>query len=87
MLEEEYAIELIHKSKKKIERIFMQIWESKQVPESIHQITDELVEEYGKEGISYCMRMFAEKYPMKKKKASLVYGVLEKKFIKNGLDL
>lgn len=87
MLEEEYAPELIQKSKKKIERIFMQIWESKQVPESLHSITDELIEEYGEEGISYCMRVFAERYPMKKKDARLVYGILEKKFIKKGLDL
>lgn len=87
MLEEEYAIELIHKSKKKIERIFMQIWESKQVPESIHNISNELFEKYSNEGISHCMRMFAQEYPMLKSKARIVYGVLEKLFIKNEVEL
>lgn len=87
MLSESYAPELIQKSKRKIERIFMQIWESKQVPESIHQITDELIEEYGDEGIQHCMRMFAQKYPMKKKDARMVYSTLEIKFNRKGLEL
>lgn len=86
MLGEEYPEEIIMKSKKKIEKVFMQIWNSKQVPQSIHNICEELVEEYGDKGITHCMRMFAQKYPMKKKEANTVYFVLEKLFVKKGLE-
>lgn len=87
MLLEDYAEEYVKKSHKKIERIFMQIWNNKQVPVSIHNICNELLEEYGEQGITHCMRMFAQKYPMKKKDASTVYGVLEIKFKRKGLEL
>lgn len=82
MLREEYNDDLIMKSKKKIERIFMQIWDAKEVPESIHVIAEELFNKYSDEGISYCMRLFAEEYPQKKKDAHIVYNVLEKLFVK-----
>ena len=85
-LSETYPPELIQKSKKKIERIFMQIWESKSVPEGISTICHDLFDKYSAEGISHCMRMFAQEYPMKKKDSRLVYGVLEKLFIKNGVE-
>ena len=87
MLSEEYNEEIIQKSSEKIERIFMQIWDSKQIPESIHNIGQELFDEYGTKGITHCMRMFAQKYPMKKKNAKTVYQVLEKIFVKNNMDL
>lgn len=87
MLSEEYSDELIQKSKKKIERVFMQIWDAKEVPVSIHNICDELVEEYGNKGIKHCIRMFAQKYPQKKKQARMVYSTLEVVFNKKGLDL
>ena len=69
MLSEEYSDELIQKSKKKIERVFMQIWDAKEVPVSIHNICDELVEENPDKDISDLMRIFAIEYPSKKKKA------------------
>ena len=79
MLEEEYPIELIHRSKNKIEKIFMQIWDNKQIPESIHKICDDLIRDYPNQSVSDLMRVFAKKYPMKKKKdARLVFTVLEK---------
>lgn len=86
MLSEEYPEELVMKSKKRIEKVFMQIWNSKQVPQSIHNICEELIDEYGDKGITHCMRMFAQKYPMKKGDASTVYGVLEKLFVRRGLE-
>lgn len=86
MLSEDYSDEIIQKSKKKIEKVFMQIWESKQVPQSIHNICDELYEEYGDEGITRCMQEFGKKYPMKKKDASTVYNVLNHKFKKQKSD-
>lgn len=85
MLLEEYSEEIVQKSKKKIEKIFMQIWDAKTVPVSIHNICDELFEKYGEKGLVHCMRMFSQQYPQKKKDASTVYNVLEKKFIKNGV--
>ena len=84
-LKEEYSEELIFKSRKKIERIFMQIWDSKIPPQSIHIICEELYTKYSDEGITYCMRMFSEEYPSKKKDAKLVYHVLDKIFKKNGV--
>ena len=84
---EEYNEELIQKASKKIERIFMEIWDSKTVPQSIHNICQDLFDQYSDEGIRHCMRMFAENYPQKKKDSRLVYGVLEKLFIKNGVEL
>lgn len=81
MLNEEYSEELIFKSLKKIEKIFMQVWDSKQVPVSVHNLCEELINKYGDKGITECMRMFAQKYPMKKKDSRTVYQVLEKKFV------
>ena len=86
-LSEEYEDSLILKSKNRIEKIFMDIWRSKQVPESIHTICEELFDKYHEEGISHCMRMFAQEKPMLKSKANMVYGVLEKLFIKNNVPL
>ena len=74
------------KSKKKIEKIFMQIWENREVPTSIHTLCDELYNKYGDKGITHCMRMFSQEYPQKKKDARLVYGVLEKKFVKDDIQ-
>lgn len=87
MLLEEYSEEMVQKSKKKIEKIFMQIWDSKQIPQSIHTMAEELFDECSDKGITHCMRMFAQKYPMKKKDAKTVYYVLEKLYIKKGMDL
>jgi len=87
MLAEDYPQEYIDKSKKKIESIFMNIWEAKQVPISTHNLCDELVDKYGDQGITHCMRMFAQEYPMKKKDSRAVYQILEIKFHKRGLTL
>lgn len=81
MLKEEYPEEWVNNSAKRIEKVFMQIWDAKQVPESIHDICNELIHEYGDKGITHCMRMFAQKYPMKKKDATTVYSVLESRGI------
>lgn len=86
-LSEEYEETYILRSKNRIEKLFMQVWDSREVPESVHNICENLIMDYGSEGISYCMRMFAEKYPQKKKDARLVYGVLEKLFVKNNLEM
>ena len=87
MLSEEYDEEIIKKSSKKIEKVFMQIWDSKEVPESIHNIANELFDKYGEKGITTCMRYFGQNYVMKKKYAHTIYQVLEKIYARNGVDL
>lgn len=83
MLLEEYSEEYVQKSKKKIEKIFLQIWDSKIPPVSIHNLCNELYENYPNASLTELMRVFADKYPQKKKDASVVYGVLEKLFKKD----
>ena len=78
MLLEEFPIEYIKNSSKKIEKIFMQVWDSRTVPSSIEDICDELIKEYG-DDITHCMRMFAQKYPQKKKQSRMVYSYLQDK--------
>lgn len=87
MLLEDYNEEYVKKSAKRIEKIFMEIWDAKQVPESLQKIAEKLFDEYSDKGISHCMRMFAQEYPMKKKDARTVYQVLEKIFARNGVEL
>lgn len=86
-LKEEYSEELIQKSSKKIEKTFMQIWENREIPESIHLLAEEIYNKYHKQGISNCMRLFAQEKPMLKNKSRQVYQVLEKLFIKHGEQL
>jgi len=83
MLLEDYSEEYVMKSAKKIEKVFMQVWDAKQVPQSLHNIAQELYDEYKGQGITHCMRMFGQKYPMKKKDAKTIYQVLEIKFRRN----
>ena len=80
MLLEDYAEEFVRKSRKKIEKVFMQIWDAKQIPQSLHDMASELYDEYKDYGITHCMRMFAQKYPMKKKDAKTIYQILDIKF-------
>ena len=61
----------------------MRVWDSREVPTSIHTICNDLFDSYSDMGISHCMRMFSQEYPQKKKDARMVYSVLEKLFMKN----
>lgn len=87
MLSEEYNEDLILKSKNKIEKIFMQIWDAKEIPVSLHELTDELIEKYPNYTVKELMPIFAQEYPHKRKDARLVYGILEKKYIKLGKNI
>lgn len=89
MLSEEYDEGIIKKSSKKIEKVFMQIWESKTPPISIQKVCNELFDEYGDRDlpIGQLMSIFANKYPQKKKHASVVYNIFEKLYIRNGKKL
>lgn len=84
MLSEEYNEELIHKSSKKIERVFMQIWDSKVPPISIFNLADKLIEENPDKDITDLMRIFAVEYPSKKKQAGTVYTTLKHQLKKRG---
>ncbi|WP_406534409.1 hypothetical protein, partial [Methanobrevibacter sp.] len=81
---EEYPMELIKLSSKKIERVFMQIWEARQIPESLYNISDQLIADNPDADITTLMREFARKYPMKKKQANTIYGILKRKINKQG---
>lgn len=87
MLSEEYDPVTIKKSTKKIEAVFMQVWDNKKVPESLHNIADTIFEKYSGQGITQCMRMFAQEYPMKKKHAKMMYSVFENRFARAGISL
>lgn len=75
-LAEEYPIEKL--KTKKIEKVFLQVMNAKQVPESVNNIARELVKEYEGYEIKDIMREFAKKYPYRKSDASMVYYILEK---------
>ena len=87
MLAEDYPEEHIKNSSKRIEKVFLQIWDNKQIPQSIHNMAEELFDERSHKGLVECMRLFSSRYPMKKKDAKTIYQVLEKLYIKNGVDL
>ena len=82
MLSEDYPVEMINKSAKKIEKVFMQIWDNQKVPVSIHNICDKLITENPGKDIKDLMRIFAVEYPMKKKDAHTIYTTLEYKLKK-----
>lgn len=79
-LSEEFSKDIIENSKtqKRIEKVFLNIADSREVPESINNIANELVSKYPKESISNLMRIFSQEYPYKKKDARLVYSILTK---------
>ena len=84
MLSEEYNEEYIAKSRKKIERVFMQIWDAKIPPISIYNLADKLIEENPDKSIQDLMRIFSVEYPSKKKQARTLYSTLSHKMKVNG---
>lgn len=86
MLSETYNEELIFKSRKKIERVFMQIWDAKIPPISLFNLADKLIEENPDKDISDLMRIFAVEYPSKKKQARTLYTTLQHKMKKQGMS-
>ena len=86
MLSETYNEELIFKSRKKIERVFMQIWDAKIPPISLFNLADKLIEENPDKDISDLMRIFAVEYPSKKKQARTLYTTLSHKMKKQGMS-
>ena len=77
-LSEEYSVDTINDNITLIEKTFVQVARSKEVPNSIQNIAQELVNTYPKESITDLMRTFAKEYPFYKSEANLLYGVLKK---------
>lgn len=75
---EEYPEEIIRQPKvqNKISKVFMEVWDSKTVPESIQNICHKLVDENPDLEVKDLMRLFSQEYPQKKKMASTVYQVI-----------
>lgn len=77
-LSEEYSVDTINDNITLIEKTFVQVARSKEVPNSIQNIAQELVNTYPKKSITDLMRTFAKEYPFYKSEANLLYGVLKK---------
>lgn len=76
-LSEEYSIETINENMKLIEKTFIQVAKSKEVPNSINNIANELVLKYPNEDIKDLMRIFAKEYPFYKSESGILYQVLK----------
>ena len=76
-LSEEYSLELINENIKLIEKTFLQVSKSKEVPNSINNIANELVTNYPTEDIIGLMRIFAKEYPFYKSESKVMYDVLK----------
>ncbi len=77
---EEFPEELVNKAqtKRKIESVFFNIWESKKPPAGIQEICHKLVDDNPDTELKDLMRIFAKEYPYKRKQANLVYGIMGK---------
>ena len=76
-LSEEYSLNVINENLKHIEKIFLQISKSKEVPNSINNIAHELIDKYPKEDITDLMKKFAKEYPFYKSESNLLFNVLK----------
>lgn len=77
-LEEEFPKELVNmpKTKKRIKKVFMDVWDSKIPPISLQNIAEKLIEEHPDEKIPKLMAIFASEYPSKKKDSRHIYNIL-----------
>ena len=78
-LNEEFDANIVEdiKNQRRIKKIFLQVADAKEAPESINNIANELIEKYPDESIPNLMRIFSQEYPFKKKDARILYSVLE----------
>lgn len=79
-LSEEFTNDMIKnpKTQRRMKKIFTDVADAREIPESLNNIANELVEKYPNEPISNLMRIFSQEYPFKKKDARLMYSILEK---------
>lgn len=71
-----YVVEM-KRTQSRIENIFFDMLEAKEPPKGLQDICNELVDEYPGTEISDLMRLFAQRYPEKKRHASIAYGIFE----------
>lgn len=75
-LKEEFTIELIMDSQKRIKRLFQNIWEWKTPAKGDNDIAQDLVKKYPNMGVKELMRKFSTEYPHKKARSSKIYQIL-----------
>ena len=79
-LKEEFTYEQIEdpRTRRRIKKIFMEVWDSKVPPKSLQNICEELVRENPDAGVQDLLKIFAKTYPSKKKDSRFAYQILSK---------
>lgn len=79
-LAEDFPIDIVesNKTKKRIEKIFLTIWDAKTVPIGIQEIARILCEENPELSLPEIMNIFSQQYPQKKNQARMVYSICKK---------
>ena len=77
-LREEFTYEQIEdpRTRRRIKKIFMEVWDSKVPPKSLQNICEELIRENPDASIQDLLKIFAKTYPSKKKDSSFAYRIL-----------
>ena len=77
-LKEEFTYEQIEdpRTRKRIKSVFMDVWDSTIPPISLQNICEELIRDNPGSSVSDLMKIFANKYPSKKRKSRFVYNIL-----------
>lgn len=78
-LKEEFTYEQIEdpRTRKRIRKVFMEVWDSKIPPVSLQNICEELVRDNPDKGTADLMKIFAKTYPSKKSQSRFVYNILK----------
>ena len=77
-LREEFTYEQIEdpRTRRRIKKIFMEVWDSKVPPKSLQNICEELIRENPDASIQDLLKKFAKTYPSKKKDSRFAYRIL-----------
>jgi hypothetical protein len=77
-LKEEFTYEQIEdpRTRRRIKKILMEVWDSKMPPKSLQNICEELYYENPDASIQELLKIFAKTYPSKKKDSSHAYQIL-----------
>jgi len=77
-LKEEFTYEQIEdpRTRRRIKKIFMEVWDSKMPPKSLQNICEELYYENPDLSIQELLKIFAKTYPSKKKDSRHAYQIL-----------
>jgi hypothetical protein len=77
-LKEEFTYEQIEdpRTRRRIKKIFMEVWDSKVPPKSLQNICEELIHENPDASVQDLLKIFAKTYPSKKKDSRFAYQIL-----------